>query len=160
MGAASKPVGWFDTDAWYYDKKPVRLSGPAYAQMIAQSAVLDRKVAATSSNVKVRSFAYASDNKNTLKLVVLNKESLGQMTLNITIPAGYDTASAMVLYGERDAATASASESDTILYKNHFDGDIALTENHLQGTYSPMVNARSCILFPKMGHRKRRVHLI
>lgn len=128
VGAASKPVGWFDTDAWYYDKKPVRLSGPAYAQMIAQSAVLDRKVAATSSNVKVRSFAYASDNKNTLKLVVLNKESLGQMTLNITIPAGYDTASAMVLYGERDAATASASESDTILYKNHFDGDIALTE--------------------------------
>lgn len=134
VGAASKPVGWFDTDAWYYNKETVRFNGPAYAQMIAQAAVLDQKVATTSSNAKIRTFAYANESKDTLKLVVLNKESLDEVAINLSIPSGYNTVNAMVMYGERNPNTGSASESEEIRYENHFDGDISLAGTTLNDT--------------------------
>ena len=120
------PVGWFDTDAWYYHKDTVRLSGPALAEMIAGQSVMDKAVWIYSDNAKVRVFAYTNTDESVLKVVVLNKEKSDRLNLNISLPRQYNAVNAMVLHGTRNPSTNSAAEDSAPVYESHLDGNHAL----------------------------------
>lgn len=142
VGSASLPVGWFDTDAWYYDKDTSRLNGPAYAEMIAQKNVLDKKVTSTCDNEKVRTFVYTNEDNSILKVIVLNKESSDEMQINISLPSQYNAVNAMVLRGERDASTGSASECDTPTFESHLTGNVNLSTNE----FTDSVTYGECVI--------------
>lgn len=127
VGGANNPVGWFDLNAWYDDKATIRFNGPAYAQMIAQKNVLDKKVTSSSSNQKIRTFAYTNNDSSMLKVIVLNKQDADRVNLSFLLPGTYNCVNAMALHGERDASTRSASEWATPVYEKHLNGNISIT---------------------------------
>lgn len=136
VGNASQPGGWFDTDAWYGEKQTERFTGPEYAEMIAQNTVLDKTVTSTSSNQKVRCFAYSSNDDSTLNIAVINKENYEDLSITFNLPATYNSVSAMALTGTRDTTTGSAVDTATPVYKSHFDGNVSVNGTSFVDTLS------------------------
>lgn len=121
-GATDRSFGWFNLDSWYNNKQTERLTGPMLAHMIINQNVLDRKLNTTSSQQKVRTFAYTDNQNSVLKLIVINKWDPYDLTINIPagIPAGYTHVSASVMKG-------TSVWDTTPTYTSHIAGNVALT---------------------------------
>lgn len=130
---SGKSFGWFDQDAWYDSKTAKRLNGPMLAEMITQKSVLSRKVDSTSSDSKMRTFAFTNDDKSQLNVIVINKHS-EDVSLTLNVPSAFTSVKASVLKGVKNASgTANADEAPD------FAGHIAAAQV-ANGTFTDQLN--------------------
>lgn len=132
----NEPYGLFNYNAWFSTHQTQLYTGPIYAHRIVNENVLDlRLTGETSSDAKVRVFAYANTSKSRLNVLVINKKAAAE-PLTINTSQAFSYVQAFVL-------SAPALDSESPTYLPH----LAAMTPVGGSTFTNTVPAQSAIVF-------------